>query len=139
MINFHYETKFDLEDTKKYTNWIIKIIIGENAILGDLDYIFCSDNYLFELNQKYLNHKSFTDIITFDYSADKVISGEIYISIDRVKENALEFNEDFKKELLRVMSHGILHLLGYKDKSIREKEEMRTKENEKINMFHVKQ
>lgn len=139
MINFHYETKFDLEDTKKYTNWIIKIIISENAILGDLDYIFCSDNYLFELNQKYLKHESFTDIITFDYSADKVISGEIYISIDRVKENALEFNEDFKNELLRVMSHGILHLLGYKDKSIREKEEIRTKENEKINMFHVKQ
>ena len=139
MINFHYETEFSLEDAEKYTNWIINIIKSEKAVLGNLSYIFCSDNYLLKLNQKYLKHNSFTDIITFDYSEQKVISGEIYISIDRVRDNAVKFKEDFNRELLRVMAHGILHLLGYKDKSKNEKEEMSTKEDEKIYMFHVKQ
>lgn len=139
MINFHYETEFSLEDAENYTNWIINIIKSEKAVLGDLSYIFCSDNYLLKLNQKYLKHNSFTDIITFDYSEQKVISGEIYISIDRVRENAVKFKVDFNRELLRVMAHGVLHLLGYKDKSKNEKEEMSTKEDEKIYMFHVKQ
>jgi len=139
MINFHYETEFSLEDAENYTNWIINIIKSEKAVLGDLSYIFCSDNYLLKLNQKYLKHNSFTDIITFDYSEQKVISGEIYISIDRVRDNAVKFKEDFNRELLRVMAHGVLHLLGYKDKGKNEKEEMSTKEDEKIYMFHVKQ
>jgi len=138
MINFHYETEFSLEDAENYTNWIINIIKSEKAVLGNLSYIFCSDNYLLKLNQKYLKHNSFTDIITFDYSEQKIISGEIYISIDRVRDNAVKFKEDFNRELLRVMAHGILHLLGYKDKSKNEKEEMSTKEDEKIYMFHVK-
>jgi probable rRNA maturation factor len=139
MINFHYETEFDLEGATNYTNWIIAIINSENSDLGDLSYIFCSDDYLLKLNQKYLKHNSFTDIITFDYSVQKVISGEIYISVDRIRENAIKFNEDFNKELLRVMAHGVLHLIGYNDKSKKEKVEIRTKEDEKINMFHVKQ
>ncbi|MEP0133307.1 MAG: rRNA maturation RNase YbeY [Eudoraea sp.] len=139
MINFHYETEFSLEDAENYTNWIINIIRSEKAVLGDLSYIFCSDNYLLKLNQKYLKHNSFTDIITFDYSEQKVISGEIYISIDRVRDNAVKFKEDFNRELLRVMAHGVLHLLGYKDKGKNEKEEMSTKEDEKMYMFHVKQ
>lgn len=139
MINFHYEIKFDLDRTENYTNWINTIINSENADLGDLSYIFCSDDYLLKLNQKYLKHNSFTDIITFDYSAQKVISGDIYISIDRIRENAVKFNEDFNKELLRVMAHGVLHLLGYNDKNKKEKEAMRAKEDEKIDMFHVKQ
>ena len=139
MINFHYETEFSLEDAENYTNWIINIIKSEKAVLGDLSYIFCSDIYLLKLNQKYLKHNSFTDIITFDYSEQKVISGEIYISIDRVRDNAVKFKEDFNRELLRVMAHGVLHLLGYKDKGKNEKEEMSTKEDEKIYMFHVKQ
>jgi rRNA maturation RNase YbeY len=139
MINFHYETEFVLEDEENYTNWIISIITNEKAVVGDLSYIFCSDNYLLKLNQKYLKHNSFTDIITFDYSEQNVISGEIYISVDRIRENAVKFMEDFNRELLRVMAHGVLHLLGYKDKSKNEKEEMRTKEDEKIYMFHVKQ
>ena len=139
MINFHYETEFSLEDAENYTNWIINIIKSEKAVLGNLSYIFCSDNYLLKLNQKYLKHNSFTDIITFDYSEQKIISGEIYISIDRVRDNAVKFKEDFNRELLRVMAHGVLHLLGYKDKGKNEKEEMSTKEDEKIYMFHVKQ
>lgn len=139
MINFHYETEFSLKKEENYTNWIINIIKGEKAVLGDLSYIFCSDNYLLKLNQKYLKHNSFTDIITFNYSEQKVISGEIYISVDRIRENAVKFKEDFNRELLRVMAHGVLHLLGYNDKSKNEKEEMKSKEEEKINMFHVKQ
>ncbi|MGB5428100.1 rRNA maturation RNase YbeY [Eudoraea sp.] len=139
MINYEYETSFELEETNKYTNWIINIIQSENAFPGDLDYIFCSDNYLSELNQKYLKHKSLTDIITFDYTVGRIISGEVYISVDRVRENAVKFKVNFENELLRVMAHGVLHLLGYGDKSKREKEEMRIKEDEKINMFHVEQ
>jgi rRNA maturation RNase YbeY len=139
MINFHYETKFGLEDRKNYTSWINNILVGEKAHLGDLSYIFCSDEYLIKLNQEYLGHDTYTDIVTFNYSEEDVISGEIYISVDRVKENAVKFDEDFNKELLRVMAHGVLHLLGYNDKSKNEKEEMKAKEDEKINMFHVKQ
>ena len=139
MINYHYETEFDLENFKEYTSWINTIVVSENVRLGDLSYIFCSDEYLIKLNQKYLGHDTYTDIVTFNYSEEDVISGEIYISVDRVKENAVKFKEDFNRELLRVMAHGVLHLLGYNDKSKKEKEVMRTKEDEKINMFHVKQ
>jgi len=139
MINYHYETEFDLENFKEYTSWINAIGVSENVHLGDLSYIFCSDEYLIKLNQKYLGHDTYTDIVTFNYSEEDVISGEIYISVDRVKENAVKFKEDFNKELRRVMAHGVLHLLGYNDKSKKEKEVMRTKEDEKINMFHVKQ
>ncbi|MGB5428103.1 rRNA maturation RNase YbeY [Eudoraea sp.] len=139
MINYHYETEFDLENIKEYTSWINTIVVSENVRLGDLSYIFCSDEYLIKLNQKYLGHDTYTDIVTFNYSEEDVISGEIYISVDRVKENAVKFKEDFNKELRRVMAHGVLHLLGYNDKSKKEKEEMRIKEDEKINMFHVEQ
>jgi len=139
MINYHYETEFDLENIKEYTSWINTIIVSEDVHLGDLSYIFCSDEYLIKLNQKYLGHDTYTDIVTFNYSEEDVISGEIYISVDRVKENAVKFKEDFNKELRRVMAHGVLHLLGYNDKSKKEKEEMRTKEDEKVNMFHVEQ
>ena len=139
MIDYHYEGKFHLEDGNKYTSWIKNVLESENAQLGELSYIFCTDEYLMELNQKYLEHNSYTDIITVDYSEKDIISGEIYISVDRVRENALHFNEEFNKELQRVMAHGVLHLLGYKDKTEKEREEMRTKENEKIKMFHVKQ
>jgi len=139
MINYHYETEFDLENIKEYTTWINAIVVSEDVHLGDLSYIFCSDEYLIKLNQKYLGHDTYTDIVTFNYSEEDVISGEIYISVDRVKENAVKFKEDFNKELRRVMAHGVLHLLGYNDKSKKEKEEMRTKEDEKVNMFHVEQ
>jgi len=139
MINFYYESQFELENEEKYTNWIIKIVESENRVLGELSYVFCSDDYIFELNEKYLGHSTFTDIITFDYSVKENLAGEIYISIDRVKENAEEYKEEFEIELLRVMAHGVLHLSGYKDKKEQDKELMRVKENEKIQMFHVKQ
>lgn len=139
MISYHYETDFNLEDDIKYTDWIKNVVAKESRKLGDLSYVFCTDEYLFTLNEKYLEHKSYTDIITFDYSVEDTISGEIYISIDRVKENARKFKVEFDAELRRVMAHGVLHLVGYKDKTEKDKELMRAKENEKITMFHVKQ
>ncbi len=139
MINYYYESEFALKDEDKYTNWIKRIVNSENKKLGELSYIFCSDDYLFELNEKYLGHSTFTDIITFDYSENENLSGEVYISIDRVIENAEEYKEEFERELLRVMAHGVLHLAGYNDKEDKERKSMRVKENEKIEMFHVKQ
>ena len=139
MISYQYEADFKLGDDVKYTDWINNIVRGEQWELGDLDYVFCTDDYLYSLNEKYLGHKTYTDIITFDYSEDNTVSGEIYISVDRVKENAKRYNVDFDIELQRVMAHGLLHLMGFNDKTDKEKELMRDKESEKINLFHVKQ
>ena len=105
--------------------------------MGQIDYVFCTDDYLLKINKEYLNHDTFTDIITFDYTDGHMLSGDIFISTDRVKENAGIFNVDFLNELRRVMSHGILHLVGFGDKTYEEKENMRAKEEEKIKMFHV--
>lgn len=139
MIDYQYEADFKLEDQKKYTDWIKRIIDSENGHLRDVSYVYCTDEYLFKLNEKFLGHKTYTDIITFDYSEENNLSGEIYISTERVKENAQRYNVEFERELQRVMAHGLLHLLGYKDKSDEEKKVMRAKEDEKIKMFHVKQ
>ncbi len=139
MIDYQYEANFKLEDQKKYTDWIKKVIASEDSDLGDVSYVFCTDEYLFILNEKFLGHKTYTDIITFDYSEENTLSGEIYISTERVKENAQRYNVEFDLELRRVMAHGLLHLIGYKDKSDEEIKVMRAKEDEKINMFHVKQ
>ncbi|WP_367177030.1 rRNA maturation RNase YbeY [uncultured Eudoraea sp.] len=119
--------------------WIKKIISSENYLVADISYVFCTDEYLLELNEKFLGHKTYTDIISFDYSEGNRISGEIYISTDRVKENAQRYNVDFDIELKRVMAHGLLHLVGYKDKTEEDEKVMRAKEDEKIDMFHVKQ
>ncbi|WP_036380885.1 rRNA maturation RNase YbeY [Muricauda sp. MAR_2010_75] len=137
MIEFHFKSDLVLKDTANYSDWISRILDSEEYQLGQLDYVFCSDEFLLQLNKQYLNHDTFTDIITFDYSNGKTISGDIFISSERVKENAETFGVDFKNELLRVMSHGVLHLMGYGDKSNAQKEVMRTKEEEKIKMFHV--
>nr|WP_299487014.1 rRNA maturation RNase YbeY [uncultured Allomuricauda sp.] len=137
MIDFHFETNFSLKELTQYSDWITRIIESEGRETGKVDYIFCSDDYLLEMNQKYLNHNTFTDIITFDYSEEKLVSGDIFISIDRVKDNAVSFNVDCQEELLRVMSHGVLHLIGYKDKGEDEVILMREKEDEKIKLFHV--
>jgi len=139
MINYHYEADFKLENLREYTDWIKNIISSENIHLGDIDYIFCTDEYLFRINEEFLGHKTYTDIISFDYSEENGVSGEIYISVDRVRDNAQRYDVDFILELQRVMAHGVLHLMGYKDKTEEEKYIMRIKEDEKINMFHVKQ
>ena len=138
-IDFNYEIDFKLDKESNYTDWINKIITSESSSLGSLNYIFCDDAYLVEINQQYLNHNTLTDIITFDYSDKNEISGDIFISIERVMENASDYNVDFEEELKRVMSHGVLHLLGYNDKTKEDKQVMRSKENEMIQLFHVEQ
>ncbi|RRQ50047.1 rRNA maturation RNase YbeY [Maribacter algicola] len=139
MIEFHFETEFKLSNAEKYRNWVSKVVTTEGYTTGDLNYIFCDDSYLLEINQKYLRHDTLTDIITFDYTIGKAMSADIYISIERVQENAVSYQVTFENELLRVMSHGILHLAGYKDKKEEHKKEMRLQEDEKIKMFHVEQ
>ena len=137
MISFNYESDFKLELEPVYEKWIQQIIISENKTEGELNFIFCDDECLLDINQRYLDHDYYTDIISFDYSLANELHGDIFISIDRVMENASTFNVSFQNELLRVMAHGILHYCGYKDKLEADSKEMRLKENEKIAMFHV--
>ncbi len=126
---FSEELQFKLKHPRKTSNWIKEVIAMEKATLGDLNYIFCTDPYLLNLNKKYLNHNTLTDIITFSNNEDvKLISGDIYISIDRVKENSNHLNIPFDEELHRVIIHGVLHLLGYGDKKPSEIVQMRKKE-----------
>lgn len=137
MIDFHYETDFRIEDETKFTDWISRIMFSEDKPYDQLDFIFCDDDYLLKINQDYLYHDTYTDIITFQYGDNNVIAGDIFISVERVKENAVDFGVDFDNELRRVMAHGVLHLLGYGDKSKEEAAQMRLKEDEKIKLFHV--
>ena len=109
--------------------WLEKVVANENKKLGEIVVIICKDDYLLEKNIKFLNHDTLTDVISFDYSTDKNISGDIFISIDRIKENAKTYNVTFLKELDRVMVHGLLHLLGYNDKTEKDAKEMKNKEN----------
>lgn len=137
MINFNYETGFALDREMRYQQWISAVIASEGKKEGDINYIFCDDAYLLEINEKYLNHDTLTDIISFDYSVGNELHGDIFISEERVRENSVDFNVSFEEELLRVMAHGVLHYCGFKDKSETESARMRDKENEKIRMFHV--
>ena len=114
---------------RKMTSWIKETIASEEKIPGEISFIFCSDNYLLEVNKQYLNHDYFTDIITFDYVENNVISGDIFISCDRVKENASEYKTGFDNELSRIIIHGVLHLLGFKDKNKKDKLLMTQKED----------
>jgi probable rRNA maturation factor len=138
MISFNYELDFEITNEENYSSWISSVILSESKIEGEINYIFCDDDYLLDLNQKHLNHDTLTDIISFDYSMGNEIHGDIYISIERVRENAVDFNVSFEEELNRVMVHGVLHYCGYKDKSELDEQMMRSKEDEKIKMFHVK-
>ncbi|MHA7863414.1 rRNA maturation RNase YbeY [Flagellimonas marinaquae] len=137
MIDFHFKSDFLMDNPSYYADWINRIIESEGFASGQIDYIFCTDDYLLELNLQYLNHDTLTDIITFDYTDGITVSADIFISTERVKENAEAFKVDFDTELKRVMSHGVLHLTGYGDKSPDQKKIMRNKEEEKIKMFHV--
>jgi rRNA maturation RNase YbeY len=126
---FSEDTDFKPTSTAKLRQWISNVIKRESHLTGEVNYIFCSRPYLLELNQTYLNHHDHTDILTFDQSTlPETISGDIYISVDQVRENALLFGDTFEQELRRVMIHGILHLLGYNDKTPEEQREMRKKE-----------
>jgi probable rRNA maturation factor len=139
MISFNYEVDFRLEDENLYSDWISKVISSEIKNEGEINYIFCDDDYLLEINQQYLAHDTLTDIISFDYTIGNELHGDIFISIERVRENAIDFDVDFTEELKRVMAHGVLHYCGYKDKNEEDERLMRLKEGEKMKMFHVKQ
>ena len=138
MISFNYELDFEIQNEEEYSHWISGVILSEEKLEGEINYIFVDDDYLLDLNQKHLNHDTLTDVISFDYSLGNEIHGDIYISIDRVRDNALDFNVTFEEELKRVMIHGILHYCGYKDKTEADEQLIRSKEDEKIKMFHVK-
>lgn len=129
---FNEGINYRLLGKTKIKRWIGDVILRNAKIPGEINIIFCDDTYLSELNLSYLNHTTLTDIITFDYTAEGVISGDIYISIDRVKENALLYSKTFLDELNRVMIHGVLHLLGNKDKKPKDKAMMRNKEDESL-------
>ena len=137
MINFNYETDFTLANEAHYENWVSNIIASENKTEGDISYIFVDDAYLLNLNIEHLQHDTLTDIISFDYSLGNQISGDIFISVERVIDNAADFETEFDIELKRVMAHGILHYCGYNDKNETEQDVMRSKEDDKIQMFHV--
>ena len=136
MINFNYENQFILDDEASVSNWVSAVIEKENFKEGEINYVFCDDDYLLKLNVEFLEHDTYTDIISFDYTMGKLISGDIFISTERVKENATLFNVPFKDELRRVIIHGVLHYCGYKDKSDSDVEVMRSKENEYLNTYN---
>lgn len=129
MIEFDSQIDFQLENEQDIKTWIESIVVSEGFKLGEILYIFCDDDFLHDINVKFLNHDTLTDIITFDYNLGKQINSEIYISIPRVKENAQSFKTTFENELHRVIIHGILHLCGYKDETDSQQAEMRLKED----------
>jgi probable rRNA maturation factor len=137
MISFNYENEFELPNEDQIANWISQVILSENKKEGEINYIFCDDEYLLNLNEQYLDHDTLTDIISFDYSIGNEIHGDIFISTERVLENATDFKVTFEEELQRVLVHGVLHYCGYKDKSEADEQLMRNKEDEKMKMFHV--
>ncbi|WP_374401034.1 rRNA maturation RNase YbeY [Flavobacterium sp.] len=137
MISFNYETDFELENEAQYEDWISRIIESEGFDEGEINYIFCDDDYLHKINVEYLDHDTLTDIISFDYTVGNLIQGDIFVSVERVQDNAKDFNVSFEEELKRVLSHGVLHYCGYKDKSLEDEALMRSKEDEKMQMFHV--
>lgn len=139
MISFNYETDFELGNEEAYIDWISKVILSENKKEGEINFIFCDDDYLHKLNVEYLDHDTLTDVISFDYSVGSELHGDVYISTERVADNAMDFKVTFEDEIKRVIIHGVLHYCGYKDKSDTDEALMRSKEEEKIKMFHVEQ
>jgi probable rRNA maturation factor len=133
---FSEEVNFNLAQKQNRKNWLKKIAAAENFQIGELNYIFCSDEYLYQINVDYLAHHTYTDIITFDNSEEeRKIDGDIFISIDRVRDNATKHHQSEEEELSRVIAHGLFHLMGYKDKSKNQSELMRLKEEFAINLF----
>lgn len=139
MINFNYENDFILGNEDATAIWLSNVIESEKKKEGEINYIFCDDEYLHKINLEYLNHDTLTDIISFDYTMGNELNGDIFVSVERVKDNALDFKVSFEEELRRVLVHGLLHYCGYKDKGKEDELKMRAKEDEKLAMFHVEQ
>ena len=135
MIEFNYELDFKLSNENEYSDWIEKVISSYDFKLGELNYIFCDDAYLLKLNVEFLEHDTLTDIISFDYTMGKLVGGDVFISLERVRDNAQDLSIPVEEELKRVMIHGVLHYMGYKDKTKEEKEVMRSEENKAIFLF----
>ena len=129
MIAFHYETSFELSNENFLNDWINTIVLSYGYTIGEINYIFCDDTYLHKLNLDFLQHDTLTDIISFDSTLGKLIGGDIFISVERVVENAKDYKVSFTNELHRVMIHGVLHYMGFKDKSIVDKKRMRKEED----------
>ncbi len=129
MVEFNYETTFQIEDENRLEKWIENVASGKGFEVGEINYVFCDDEYLLKLNVEFLKHDTLTDVISFDNTLGKLINGDIFISVERVVENAKEYNNSFEDELHRVMVHGVLHYMGFKDKSDDEIKQMRTAEN----------
>ena len=138
-VEYIYNTSFSLKNEPLISSWINNVIVSEKHVLGNLVYAFFNDEDLRKINVKHLKQDSYTDVISFDGSESGKINGNIGISVDRVKENAIKYKSSFETELYRVMVHGLLHFLGYNDKTKKEKARIRTAENRKLKMFHVKQ
>ena len=135
MITFNFQYPFRFVKRTQYRLWIREMVQSKSKKIGDVNYIFCDDEYLLSINQQYLQHDTYTDIITFDYCEEDILNGDIFISIERVRENAQKFEVSFQEELVRVMAHGILHLCGYKDKKKSEAEEMRKQEKWAMDLY----
>jgi probable rRNA maturation factor len=138
MGNISFTTKnirFVLKEKPRVSTWIERTVLMHHKFPGDIQYIFCDDAFLAEMNQQYLQHDTLTDIITFNYNSGHYISGDIFISIERIKENAVTYKTSTEEELHRVMVHGILHLCGFNDKSPKDKKIMQEKENEALQIF----
>lgn len=138
MVAFYFEdTDFKLRYKTRIKEWLRLVAESEVFTLGNISVIFCSDNYILDINQKYLQHDYFTDIITFDYSEGGRISGDLFISVDSVRENSVEYGTEFEDELHRVIVHGILHLIGYDDHTEDEIKTMRSKEDYYLSLFEL--
>ena len=138
-IDFVYNTDFELSNKEDVSDWVLRVVNSKGYKLGNIVYAFFNDEDLKELNIRFLRHDYYTDVISFDETADQVVSGNIAISVDRVKENATHIGVDFEEELHRVMIHGVLHFIGFNDKTSSEKKEIREQEALALSMFHVKQ
>jgi rRNA maturation RNase YbeY len=129
------DTAFKYKAKAPVRKWLELFSVSKSFVLSNLSIVFCSDEFLLKMNVEYLQHDFYTDIITFDYSEGKSISGELFISVDRVKDNAIALNKSFESELLRVIAHGVLHLMGYKDKSKADQKKMRSEEDAAILLY----
>lgn len=136
MVNFFTETDFELQHQDFYRDWINACMDRENRKTGNVNIIFCDDEYLLEINRQHLDHDYYTDIITFDYSDDAQLNGDIFISVDRVSDNAYDFETTFDEEISRVIIHGFLHMCGYGDKTESEEKLMREKENDCLSLMY---